>query len=64
MAEVLRVTAKVKIIKETAAASKKKPSYAVAIVSYDEKPGIQAIRHHRPGSAARTGRARDLRARS
>jgi hypothetical protein len=33
----------VKIIKETAAASKKKPSDAVAVVSYDEKPGIQAI---------------------
>jgi hypothetical protein len=33
----------VKIIKETAAAAKQKPSDAVAIVSYDEKPGIQAI---------------------
>ena len=43
MAEVLCVYRKVKIIKETAAASKKKPSDAVAIVSYDEKPGIQAI---------------------
>ena len=32
-----------KIIKETAAAAKQKPSDAVAIVSYDEKPGIQAI---------------------
>jgi transposase len=30
-------------IKETAAAAKQKPSDAVAIVSYDEKPGIQAI---------------------
>ena len=40
---VLRVYREVKIIKETAAASKKKPSDAVAIVSYDEKPGIQAI---------------------
>ncbi len=28
---------------ETAAAAKQKPSDAVAIVSYDEKPGIQAI---------------------
>jgi transposase len=43
MAEVLCVYPEVKIIKETAAASKKKPSDAVAIVSYDEKPGIQAI---------------------
>jgi hypothetical protein len=43
MAEVLCVYRQVKIIKETAAASKKKPSDAVAIVSYDEKPGIQAI---------------------
>ena len=43
MAEVLCVYREVKIIKETAAASKKKPSGAVAIVSYDEKPGIQAI---------------------
>src|ERR1700693_4254111 len=43
MAEVLCVYREVKIIKETAAASKKKPSEAVAIISYDEKPGIQAI---------------------
>src|SRR5271166_4078209 len=41
--EVLCVYREVKVIKETAAASKKKPSDAVAIVSYDEKPGIQAI---------------------
>ena len=39
----MRFYRKVKIIKETAAASKKKPSDAVAIVSYDEKPGIRAI---------------------
>jgi transposase len=42
MAEVLCVYRQVKILKETAAASKQKPSEAVAIVSYDEKPGIQA----------------------
>ena len=42
MAEVLCVYRQVKILKE-AAAAKKKPSEAVAIVSYDEKPGIQAI---------------------
>jgi transposase len=40
MAEVLCVYRQVKILKETAAAA---PSEAVAIVSYDEKPGIQAI---------------------
>ena len=43
MAEVLCVYRQVKILKETAVASKKKPSDAVAIISYDEKPGIQAI---------------------
>jgi hypothetical protein len=43
MAEVLCVYREVKIIRETAAASKKERSDAVAIVSYDEKPGIQAI---------------------
>jgi DDE superfamily endonuclease len=42
MAEVLCVYRQVKILKETAVASKKKPSDAVAIISYDEKPGIQA----------------------
>jgi transposase len=43
MAEVLCVYREVKILKEAAAASKKKPSDKVAIVSYDEKPGIQAL---------------------
>src|SRR5246127_646162 len=43
MAEVLCVYRQVKILKETAAATKKKPNEAVAIISYDEKPGIQAI---------------------
>jgi Homeodomain-like domain len=43
MAEVLCIYREVKIIKETAAAAKQKPSDAVAIVSYDEKPGVQAI---------------------
>jgi transposase len=33
----------VELIKETAAAAKKEPSDAVAIVSYNEKPGIHAI---------------------
>ena len=43
MAEVLCVYRQVKVLKKAAAVSKKKPSDAVAIVSYDEKPGIQAI---------------------
>ncbi len=43
MAEVLCVYREVELIKETAATAKRKPSKAVAIVSYDEKPGIQAI---------------------
>src|SRR5471030_512486 len=43
MAQVLCVYRQVKILKKAAAVSKKKPSDAVAIVSYDEKPGIQAI---------------------
>ena len=43
MAEVLCVYREVKLLKETAAAAKGEPSDAVAIISYDEKPGIQAI---------------------
>jgi transposase len=43
MAEVLCVYRQVKILKESAAKAKTKPSDSVAIVSYDEKPGIQAI---------------------
>src|SRR6516225_9742376 len=48
MAEVLCVYREVKLIKETAAAAKRKPSDAVAIISYDEKPGIQAIANTAP----------------
>jgi transposase len=43
MAEVLCVYRKVKLLKKDAAAAKKKPSDAMAIISYDEKPGIQAL---------------------
>src|ERR1700723_253427 len=45
MAEVLCVYRQVKILKRAATVSKakKRPSDAVAIISYDEKPGIQAI---------------------
>jgi hypothetical protein len=42
MAEVLCVYREVKVLKKAAAKSKK-PGKPVAIVSYDEKPGIQAI---------------------
>src|SRR6202158_4099474 len=42
MAEVLCVYREVKLIKETAAAANQEPSDALAIVSYDEKPSIQA----------------------
>jgi transposase len=48
MAEVLCVYREVKLIKETAAAAKRKPSDDVAIISYDEKPGIQAIANTAP----------------
>jgi transposase len=43
MADVLCVYREVKLLKESAAAAKKTASDAVAVVSYDEKPGIQAI---------------------
>ena len=43
MAEVLCVYREAKLLKETAAAGKRESSDAVAIISYDEKPGIQAI---------------------
>jgi transposase len=43
MAEVLCVYRKVKLFKKAAARSKQKVSDQVAIISYDEKPGIQAI---------------------
>jgi len=43
MAEVLCVYRQVKVLKKTAASPSKKQSKRVAIISYDEKPGIQAI---------------------
>jgi hypothetical protein len=48
MAEVLCSYREVKLIKETAATAKQEPNDAVAIVSYDEKPGIQAIANTAP----------------
>ena len=56
MAEVLCVYREVRLIKETAAAAKQKPSDAVAIVSYDEKPGIQAIATTAPDLPPEPGR--------
>jgi len=52
---VLCVYRQVKILKETAIASKKKPSDAVAIVSYDETPGIQAVAITAPDLPPETG---------
>ena len=46
MAQVLCVYSKVNVLKKAAATSakkNKKPSEAVTVISYDEKPGIQAI---------------------
>jgi transposase len=43
MAEVLCVYRKVKLLKKAAAVANRTPSDALAIISYDEKPGIQAI---------------------
>ncbi len=56
MAEVLCVYGEVKLIRESAAAAKQKPSDAVAIVSYDEKPGIQAIATTAPDLPPEPGR--------
>ncbi len=56
MAEVLCVYREVRLIKETAAAAKQEPSDAVAIVSYDEKPGIQAIATTDPDLPPEPGR--------
>ena len=47
MAQVLCVYREVEILKEAAAADKE-PGKPVAIVSYDEKPGIQAIANTAP----------------
>src|SRR6201981_969089 len=48
MAEVLCVYRKVKLLKKTAVASRKKPSDPVASISSDEKPVIQAIARTAP----------------
>jgi transposase len=56
MAEVLCVYREVKVIKEAAAAAKQAPSDAVAIISYDEKPGIQAIAATAPDLPPKPGK--------
>ena len=43
MAEVLCVYREVEVLKQAAAAKPQEPIDAVAIISYDEKPGVQAI---------------------
>lgn len=48
MAEVLCVYRQVKILKQAAAEAKASPNPPLAIVSYDEKPGIQAIENTAP----------------
>jgi transposase len=55
MAKVLCVYREVAVLKEAAAASKK-ASKPVAIVSYDEKPGIQAIANTSPDLPPKPGR--------
>ena len=60
MAEVLCVYREVKLIKEKAAAAKQKPSDAIAIVSYDEKPGIQAIATTAPDLPPEPGSSRAI----
>jgi hypothetical protein len=55
MAQVLCVYREVKVLKK-AAAKWQKPGKAVAIVFYDEKPGIQAIARTAPDLPPRPGR--------
>src|SRR5258707_14876636 len=54
MAQVLCVYREVAVLKEAAAAAKE-PSKPVAIVSYDEKPGIQAIANTVPDLPPKPG---------
>ncbi len=54
MAQVLCIYREVAMLKKVAAASKK-PTEAVAVLSYDEKPGIQAIATTAPDLPPRPG---------
>src|SRR5260370_32311588 len=56
MRKVLCVYGKLSPTKETGAAAKQEPSEAVAIVSDDEKPGIQAIANTAPDLPPEPGR--------
>jgi transposase len=63
MAEVLCVYRKVEVLKKSAAAAAKRnkpPSEEVAILSYDEKPGIQAIATTAPDLPPEPGRRPSL----
>ena len=63
MAEVLCVYRKVEVLKKSAAAAAKRnkpPSEEVAILSYDEKPGIQAIATPAPDLPPEPGRRPSL----
>jgi transposase len=55
MAEVLRVFRQVKILRQAATSKTKRPSKPVAIISYDERPGIQAIATTAPNLPAEPG---------
>ena len=64
MAEVLCIYREVQVLKKAAAKPKEnKPDKPVAIVSYDEKPGIQAIATTAPDLPPVPGGLRDTRAR-
>lgn len=56
MAEVLCVYRQIKLVKRTAAENKEEMSDAVAYISYDEKPGIQAIATTSPDLPPQQGR--------
>jgi transposase len=56
MAEVLCVYREVKILKQVVSTAKNKPNEKVAIISYDEKPGIQAIATTGPDLPPEPGR--------
>jgi transposase len=56
MAEVLCVYRTVKILKKAATATKQERDEKVAVISYDEKPGIQAIATSAPDLPPKPGR--------
>ena len=56
LAEVLCVYRTVKILKKAATATKQERDEKVAVISYDEKPGIQAIATSAPDLPPEPGR--------